>query len=297
MTLIKKLLLASVALMTLLAVSSAEARLPVDCEIPEPGMEQELRIECGGGGGYDPTPAETNRFLDQTYVDQLKSRCNGTELTQAECRDYRNYARGNCINNTEYNYAVQKNFAPVCNQFDPSKLIAVCRCGCFEVGTKISAREGKSNAITQVNVEALFNNEQKFDVLAFAETATMSNVHFDLEQIEDTTKGPEEKPLVIVHTESGIRIGLSEEHGVLLASGKMTVARNLQAGDDLVKEDGSTDKIVAIESGAENQMVYNLLTTAEEEQGHLVIANGLVMGDLYWQNILMSDMAKFKVRQ
>ncbi|OHU86988.1 MULTISPECIES: hypothetical protein [Pseudoalteromonas] len=277
--------------------TSAEARMPVP-EFPEPCMlaaEGEMAIDCEGGGGTGTT--ETNRFLDQKYVDQLKARCNGTELSQEECRQYRDYARGRCINDTEYYYAKENNFAPVCNQFDPSKLIAVCRCGCFELGTKISARLSGTSVTSQVNIEDLFDNEKQYDVLAMADTATMSDVQFDLEQVTDTTKGPEEKPLVIVNTASGIRIGLSEEHGVLLASGKMDVARNLSVGDKLVKEDGSIDVITAIEQGAQDQVVYNLLTDSDDEQGHLVIANGLVMGDLYWQNILMSEMAKFQVRQ
>ncbi|ASD66064.1 Hint domain-containing protein [Pseudoalteromonas piscicida] len=288
MNITKSLVLLFTLLFALTLASKAEARVPIPID----------RCELSGcGDGGPTTPSETNRFLDQKYVDQLRSRCNGTELSQEECRQYRDYARGNCINDTEYYYAKTKNFAPVCNQFDPSKLIAVCRCGCFEIGTKISARENGSNINSQINIENLFSNEQQFNVLAMADTATLSNVQFDLEQIADTTKGPEEKPLIVIKTASGIRLGLTEEHGVLLASGKMDVARNLHVGDQLVKEDGSIDIITSLEQGAENQDVYNLLTNSEDEQGHLVIANGLVMGDLYWQNILMSEMAKFEVRQ
>jgi hypothetical protein len=91
---------------------------------------------------------------------------------------------------------------------------------------------------------------------------------------------------------------LSTEHAVLLSSGEMVAARELDAAlHSLVTEKGEIVAISKIERRATDDDVYNVLTDAGlSHKGHLIIANGLVVGDIMWQNTLAADLHAVIIR-
>ena len=113
------------------------------------------------------------------------------------------------------------------------------------------------------------------------------------------TIGPEKKPLVWVTTSAGHSIGLTETHGVLLATGFMARAVELKVGDTLVDVDGVPQEITAIDRRPADGDVYNVLTGAglNNKPGHIIFANQLAVGDLYWQNVLESEFQQLIIRE
>ncbi len=105
-------------------------------------------------------------------------------------------------------------------------------------------------------------------------------------------------PLVWVHLENGSSIGLTEEHAVLTAEGVMLTAKELQVGQhQMVTAEGEPVAIKDIQRVATNDPVYNLLTDAGlNHKGHMVVANGVVVGDIMWQNTLAKDLQRVVVR-
>jgi hypothetical protein len=112
------------------------------------------------------------------------------------------------------------------------------------------------------------------------------------------TIGPEQKPLVWIRTTTGLTIGLTETHGVLRSTGFMAKAVELKPGDVLINVDGSPETIASIDRKGTGENVYNVLTNAgiKNKPGHIVFANELAVGDLYWQNILEEEFVKLAVR-
>lgn len=239
--------------------------------------------------------------------DIYASRCYANELPLAECTAYRDQAYygipawgvPGCITLEEYDYAKANSLAPICS-FIPGAtpvLFAVCTCGCFEEGTKLSVAELRTGRKRLASIEEIVNNASHFAAYSATDNSTLGTLAFEARNLNRVTSGPEDKPLVIIKTESGKRIGLSGKHAILLASGNMVKAEELNVGDLMVQENGLSDAVVEITEGKKDQMVYNLLTKSSTENGHLVIAEGLVVGDLYWQNIVDADIKKFKMRQ
>lgn len=250
-------------------------------------------------------------FSDMSFANRLdgdivRSRCAAKELTQTQCAQLRNIAYNNgagCITKAEYDYANIKKLAPMCNILNPTELFAVCTCGCFQEGTKIDAFNLAFAGDQQVNIEDIVRGAAaqqaaaNFEVYAVTGDSRRSLLDYEPRSVSVVTEGEESKPLVLITTESGKTVGLSRQHGVLLANGKMIIAGNLKKHHKLLNKEGTVERIASIKEGPVGEVVYNLMTDAETENGHLVVANGLVLGDLYWQNILESEMARFRIRR
>ena len=170
--------------------------------------------------------AMANRLIDAQYT----SRCYATDLTQAQSAEARDIAYNvhGCITQTEYNYAAANSLAPMCAApFASTTLFAVCTCDCFEEGTQINVLKKNANQDDVVSIEKIVSKVKEYDVYSVTNDSTLSTLAFENRRINVVTDGPEDKPLVMITTESGIEIGLSELHGVLLANGKMVIASEL----------------------------------------------------------------------
>lgn len=237
---------------------------------------------------------EPNRLTDPGH-----NRCGDNVLPASQCPTAQQTAWNNgqgCINQTEYNYALNNAIAPLCAQWNPTQFVGWCRCGCFEKSTQILTRVKAENRLAQVGVDVL--NQDIFDAYTMTDDSTLYAPIWEARTITATTVGTEEKPLVWVHLENGSSIGLTEEHAVLTAEGIMLTAKELQAGQhQMVTAEGEPVLIKEIQRVATKDPVYNLLTDAGlNHKGHMVVANGVVVGDIMWQNTLAKDLQRVVVR-
>lgn len=243
------------------------------------------------------TNATANRLTDPN-----NNRCGSNQLPVSECAQYQDLAYSNgagCITATEYNYAKANLIAPMCSPFDATQFIGFCRCGCFQEGTRIYSYNPATGGADWIKIESMLDKGFDQELFTVAQHATLSDMMLDSAGIRAMTVGPEEKPLIVIETVTGKVVGLTETHGVLLANGTMTTAGKLTADDVLVNADGEAEAIASLTLRSTNSDVYNVLTDAsfDDKNGHLVVAEGLILGDLYWQNILESEMKQFEIRQ
>jgi hypothetical protein len=247
--------------------------------------------------GSLPAMAEENRLTDPKG-----NRCGDNQISYAECPTYLDYAwngGAGCINATEYNYAKANSIAPICSPLNRATYIGWCRCGCFEKSTKLFLYDVQRQEGSWQTVEGLPGNTARLGAYTLADGATLGDMSRTVHAILDTTVGPEEKPLVVIRTEGGSVLGLTEMHAVLLASGFMVRAAELTTDSVVVNMNGQAERIVEITRVPTRELVYNLLTDAglENKQGHLVFAEGIVVGDIYWQNIVESELRELTLRQ
>lgn len=238
----------------------------------------------------------TNRLLDPGY-----NRCaDDSSIPIGQCTQYQDLAWNNgngCITLEEYSYAEANFIAPLCSPFDVHQYLGYCRCGCLARQTEVFIEQ--ASGAQWVPIEALPGHEDETKMFSLAASATMRNWDFGTPGLTAMTIGPEKKPLVWVTTTAGQSIGLTETHGVLLATGYMAQAVELKVGDALVDSDGVPQKIVTIERRLADGDVYNVLTDAglNDKPGHVIFANQLAVGDLYWQNILESEFRQVVIRE
>ncbi len=237
---------------------------------------------------------ETNRLTDPGH-----NRCGDNVLPASQCPTAQQAAWNNgqgCINQTEYNYALNNAIAPLCAQWSPTQFVGWCRCGCFEKSTQVLVRGKADHQVAIAGVGAL--DKDIFDAYTMTDDSTLYAPIWEARSITATTVGTEEKPLVWVHLENGSSIGLTEEHAVLTAEGVMLTAKELQVGQhQMVTAEGEPVAIKDIQHVATKDPVYNLLTDAGlNHKGHMVVANGVVVGDIMWQNTLAKDLQRVVVR-
>jgi len=218
------------------------------------------------------------------------------QISVAQCPMYQEFARTHCINNTEYIYAQAHSIAPVCGTFDTTIYIGYCFCGCLERSTDVWVQDPDSGEDRMQQIDSILAGSALAH--AFTDETTLSAVSYAPRQIEATTAGGEQQPLVVLQLQDGTTLGASELHAVLVSTGMMVAAKDLQVGQKLVKQDGATSAIVDITRTPTDDDVFNLLTDAGlNHLGHMIVANGVIVGDLMWQNTLAKDLNAIVVRQ
>ncbi len=141
--------------------------------------------------------------------------------------------------------------------------------GCFIKGTKINITKETAIAIEKLHAgDAVMLADGRFA------------------KIERVIAGPEHKPVVAFETSAGKKLTVTSEHP-LLTKGGMKLAKDISIGDELKAANGKFVSITAIAQKKYTGQVYNFeLAGTAKEADHSVIAEGLISGELYLQNLL-----------
>lgn len=141
--------------------------------------------------------------------------------------------------------------------------------GCFAKGTKIRVAKD-----VELPIEKLSAGNRV--LLADGRHSTIKRV----------VAGPEKKPMVMFETASGAKIMVTDEHPMATKNG-VKLAKQVTIGDELKTADGKFTAISGISQREYKEDVYNFeLVGSAQEADHLVVAEGLVSGELYLQNKL-----------
>ena len=217
-------------------------------------------------------------------------RCYETHPSKEACKLERDYAlKVGCITQEEFDLLVKYEAYPVC---DDNDYVGWCPPGCFIRGTMILVTDKQTGLVKYVPVENIVAHRLQY--LVWCMSSSRNGFTFAPHEIKLTTQGHEEEPIVYVHLDNGSQIGLTTEHGVLLANGTVTNARSLKVGDHLVDLDHNEMTVVKIHQENTADLVFNLLVDdAADIKNHFIVAQDIVVGDLAWQGSLSSNLNKF----
>ncbi|MEI6805407.1 MAG: Hint domain-containing protein [Myxococcaceae bacterium] len=87
----------------------------------------------------------------------------------------------------------------------------------------------------------------------------------------------------VIKTQSGGQLKVTENHPILLSSGIMIEARDLEEGDLLVKQDGQRDPVVSIENIDYYGRVFNLTPASSNPTENIIVAQGFLIGSGAYQ--------------
>lgn len=225
-------------------------------------------------------------------------RCAGgnAEATPVACEEERQYALSiGCITPEEAEKLKRLNLWAMCNRLHIPR--HVCTCGCFDPSTRLLVERIDSQHTSWMPIEEISVGQNSYKVWTVDKSASLSSLARIKAGISRFTKGPEHEPLIFVETEGANRLGVTTEHAVLLASGEMVAAKELKVGQKLVNHEGQPVLVTNIQRKKISQDVINLLVDQSNEETHLVLAEGLVVGDLAWQNSLKSELGQVLMRQ
>jgi hypothetical protein len=223
------------------------------------------------------------------------NRCNPglSTIPSARCQAVTNSAKNEegCINAEEHSYAISHGVIVHCVGED---IVSACPCSCFDSSTNILSTDENGN-YTWLNVTEFKAGKS---VVTLSEESTVSDLTLKNNTTSYKTQGLDAKPLLVLESEDGNILKVTGDHGVLLADGRMIAAKDLKVDDSFISFPGQPVKVQKItRAPASGGEVHNILVDTKLKQEHLVIANGIVVGDLLWQNSLGSELNSVLLRQ
>lgn len=226
-----------------------------------------------------------------------KMRCLDAALPAEDCEYRRKQALEiGCITQDEYNDLVRYGSAPSCNTLkkvtSPQQYLeGWCACGCFAPTTRIAVVERSSsldfiNELLFVKAKKVVKNTNRFNLVHLTENATLSDLQIMASPIRISTEGVEKKELVQIITEDYRKLLVTTKHPILTARGTMVMAKNLRPDDQLIDRNGNIVGVKSLSTVPFNGKVYNFMTDFESKNGHVIFAEDLAVGDLFWQSSL-----------
>lgn len=176
------------------------------------------------------------------------------------------------MSNGNYQVKVEMKVA----EFNPNVCVKVSKRtnGCFAKGTQVQMSHGKSEKI---------ENLRAGDSVRLADGRTSS--------IYKVVAGPETENMIEFTTYSGKKLMVTSKHPMATQNG-IKAANQVSEKDLLKLADGSFTLLTKIEQKKTQHQVYNFELAGAADEDHLVVANGIVSGELYLQNKISNEQSK-----
>ena len=148
--------------------------------------------------------------------------------------------------------------------------------GCLPPGTDIRLSDGTLSDIENIKIGDVVVSSQGDDI-----HLTVADISF----------GQEQKPLIFIETDLGHQLSMTSTHPVPLLGGQIVAAEELQVGD-VVWTDSGTSMLTHVEERQYDGKVYNLKLGTDGEMINLsetettMFANGVMVGDARMQGLL-----------
>lgn len=154
-----------------------------------------------------------------------------------------------------------------------------CESSCYAPGQKLQFQSGEVEIVKALE-------QRRADLVSLASDSTLDNVKLmNNETFSYTAETRDTKHVIIeLSTESGGKLRVTDEHPVINGEGRMVQAKTLRVGDDLVRANGSPDRIVSVDRVAHFGKVYNLRPVTEDLVSNVLIAEGFLVGSSRFQN-------------
>jgi len=219
------------------------------------------------------------------------ARCNEA-ISEAEGKEELRYALShNLITCDSYRWGFNNGYYPGVDKDD--KIIAVCKWGCFEAKTLILTAAGIGSSRWTPAGQIKPGSE----LASLDEASTLSQPKLVAKPITAMTHGSEAPALYVFEFDNGRRLKVTQHHGMLLSDGRVIPAKNISVGARFVAVDGHIVRVSNITLAETKDEVYNFEVAAEAKAGHFLAAEGVLVGDLAWQNQLGSELGSIAVRR
>jgi hypothetical protein len=161
----------------------------------------------------------------------------------------------------------------------PFYVVAYCEAGCYapdqrllfsdgEARIQDAAREGREDLMT-------LSPESTLEALTLQRN-TVSSYTTDVRDAEHL--------LYEVATASGGLLRVTNEHPVITREGRLVKAETLVAGDELLKQDGTPDRIVEVRKTTHFGKVFNVRPVSRDRVSNILVAQGYLVGSARFQN-------------
>jgi len=168
----------------------------------------------------------------------------------------------------------------------------LCEAGCYTPNQKILFED--------TNIEiALAQERGKANLLTLSADSTIGKLRLVPNPVLQYTmdKQPERQVILTFHMQSGGRLSVTTEHPLVTPEGIVRKARLMTVGDSLVKQDGTSDEIVAIDDDGWFGRAYNLKPVSTNLTENIIVAQGYLNGSGRYQSELVEELNRILLRE
>ena len=160
-----------------------------------------------------------------------------------------------------------------------SYVIAYCEASCYAPDQNLLFSDGEANI-----VEAMESGRE--DLMTLSPDATLDNLSLRKNTVYSYTSETRDGEHVIyeISTAMGGKLRVTNEHPVITSEGRLVKAESLKEGDELLKADGTPDRIVSVEKTTHFGKVYNIKPVSRDPVSNILVAQGFLVGSARFQN-------------
>lgn len=178
-----------------------------------------------------------------------------------------------------------------CNAPKEYDVVGVCEIGCYTGDQNVAFPQG-NRPIGDADHEGFTS------VVTLAQNASFENPITKSSPVVRFTKdiADGQQKIVVIRTESGGQLKVTENHPLLSGDGKMKDAASLKVGESLVRADGTKDAIASIQKVDYFGKTYNVDVASKNELEQVVIAEGYLAGAVAYQNEWVGKLNRVLLR-
>jgi len=267
----RQLLLVTAVLIGLLP-HSASAQCPA--VVPVPANETDIACYTN-----KPVGQRCATAIDQTVCDFL----NNTALAQG------------LITQGGLSFLQNVSFCAIVQDMGGGyRIFDFCPKGCFAADTQIASSVTAEGRASYVQAASL---APRSTLLSMTDDASLSNLLLAPQSIKRIVLGAEDAELFVFALANGRTLRVTQHHPMVLDNGKIVEASQINPRMSFVGLDGQSVAVTSITREKPTADVFNFETGGDTQLSHIIVAEGVLVGDLKIQNELADEEGSIGLRR
>jgi hypothetical protein len=240
-----------------------------------------------------PNPATQPDVACYTVNKPVNQRC-ATAIEPTVCTFLNNTARAQGLVTVDaYNFLQQIGFCAVVNDFGTGyRIYDFCPVGCFASDTQMLTSFDNGQASYAMASSIRPNNP----MLAMG-SDNLRHVVLESQQVKRIVYGAEDAALYVFTLANGKTLRVTSHHPMVLDNGTLVEAAQVDTSMAFVGHDGRSVEITSIGREKPTADVFNFETRATTQLGHIIVAEGVLVGDLKIQRELSDEQGSISLRR
>ncbi|WP_164011240.1 cell surface protein [Pyxidicoccus trucidator] len=161
----------------------------------------------------------------------------------------------------------------------PFYVVAYCESGCYAPDQRLLFSDGEATVQEAAR-------EGREDLMTLGPDATLDDLKLQRNTVSSYTTDARDSEHVLyeVSTETGGLLRVTNEHPVVTSEGRLVKAETLVAGDELLRVDGTPERIVEVRKTTHYGKVFNVRPVSRDAVSNVLVAQGYLVGSARFQN-------------
>lgn len=238
-----------------------------------------------------PKPTNATVCACKTANRDMNVRCNGGLSAEACNGQISNALAVGAITADAQTWLSSNGWCPI---VIGGALTDLCPMGCFDPETQILTAMTDDGGASYTPAAQLL---PRTPLMTLSDDAGMDTVDLVSRPISRVVYGPEVPPLFAFALSNGATLRVTSHHPMVLDSGVIVEAADVQPGASFVGIDGQPVVVTAISREPASGDVFNYETQGDSQLGHVMVADGVLVGDLKLQNALSAEEKLIELRR